>query len=743
MSEKETKVKGYWETSAAEIKMDNIDSQLYTNDSVDEFLNYKFFIAAEKGIGKTLMLKKKKYDLLNKRKGLFIPSNREDLDLPQRFQNLSRNVIAFLEREEHTTSLWSLAIQLSAIKTFYYVSHNIPDNEKNKFPETFIQVLESEGCNTPSEIFHNLIEDIPKILQNIKEYGSFVNTLYSQIHTPIHIFIDRLDQAMLINETGIPDAMWHAMQTGLLKAAWDLKERCQHIKIFCSIRKEAYNEWRSEVKSNLCGQVCFLNYSEKELHELVNKLAGYYEGKGKTIENIVGLGEEGEFIHCKTGNKETVFRYMLRHTVAKPRDLIRIAYSIAKKFNGMDSVTEIETRIAELRDTTNEAAAKIAEDIFTEKARFLGCLQDEKERNRFFSLIPKNTLNQEALYSICRTFNKIEDSNKCNREQCLKKSEDSCKHPFCELYNIGLLGYVRTDNPIQQVFKEPDADIVNNLTGLYSYYVVHPSLHDMIKNARNNNGGKYIVTPGITIGKSYPWGQRDSDISELIDLVLNARLPKENEKEIMQRLKDTIKDTIDIKELSVEIEKELRKIKKKVFLSYCGKDEIIVNEIDNNLRHLGLDVTRDKRDLLYKADVEKFMQSLKEHDYVITVISDSYLKSKNCMYEIGQLLEMDDYKSKTLQIILPDAKIFNDVSKYRYFNHWTKRITKLREELKKNLNGANISLINKDIKDYDNIISNLPKFLEFIRGEKGMLLTDLRTTGYQTLLDHINMKKKR
>ncbi|MCL2596692.1 MAG: toll/interleukin-1 receptor domain-containing protein [Paludibacter sp.] len=730
--------KGYWVTNSAKIKMDNIDNQLYINDSVKDFLENKCFIIAEKGIGKTLLLKKKKYDLLKSKNnsGLFIPSYTE-LDIPTDFNSITKNQIALLEENVNTKIIWTISIQLSAIKKFYYTSSEISNEEKNKIPDLYLQIFvsEKEYC-TPSEIFHYLIKEIPKVLQYNAKYSSYLYALYRQIHSNIYIFIDRLDHAMLITETEVSEKMWKAMQIGLLEAAWDLQEHCTHIKIFCSIRKEAYLDYQSPIKGNLEGEICFLNYSETELHELINKLADYYEGKGKTIENIVGLDTNGTFIHSKTGNEETVFKYMLRHTVEKPRDLIRIASTLKKRINLENDELK---RIDELRDTTNETAEKIATDIFSEKTRFLDCLRDKNDRELFLALIPKNVLNQDAINSICRKFNN-KKKDKCNKIQCNKnKNNGGCKHPFCELYNIGLFGYVRQDKPQKQIFKDPDKAIVNHLIGRYSYYVVHPSLCEIIKKLRPDHEGiKYTITPGITTGNGYKWDSREEKISDLIDVVLNAELPENEEKKIIQYLKDTIKITGDIKTLHKQTMDKIHSIKKTIFLSYCGKDEVFVNKIDKKLQNLGINVTRDNRDLLFKQDVVKFMKSLKQHDYVITIISDSYLKSTNCMFEIGELLKIKNYQNKTLQIILPDAEIFNDEKKFKYISYWKEKKDELEKNWREHLSVENSELISEDIKHYDDIINNLPKFLQFVRGEKGMLYKDLQKNGYNVLLEHIN-----
>jgi len=734
MSEKTDK--GNWITSAAEIKMDIIDLQLYRNDSVDDFLNNKSFIIAEKGIGKTLLLKKKKYDFIQKNTGLLIPFNK-DLDLPADFNNLSKNQISFLEQKEHTKPLWSLAIQLSAIKN-YYNDVNMLESYKTRLPDIYKNILEAQlEFSTPSEIFHNLIKDIPQTLQHIKNYSFIIDSLYNQIHVPIYVFIDRLDQALIDNCT---KEMWMAMQTGLLEAAWNLNEHNHHIKIFCSIRKEAYIEYRSEIKGNLAGEVCFLNYREDELHDLVNKLSKYYENRN-TIEDIVGIGKAGKFIHFITNNEETVFKYMLRHTVSKPRDLIRIASTLKMKINPK---AEKEEKINELRDAVNEAAEKLAEEIFDEKKKFLDCLQDKNERDKFFSLIPKNILNQNTVDKICYEFNGKTKGN-CSKEMCLKNKEESgCKHPFCELYNIGLLGYIKPEESIQ-VFKDPDSDNVYHLTGRYSYYIIHPSLYKIIERLRHNSGRRnYTLTPAITTGNGHKWEKTYSDISDLTDYLLNAELPEEKEKEKMQMLRETIKNIENINEFTNKLKNEIDTItiEKKVFLSYCGKDETVVNDIDNKLQELGLKITRDKRNLKFKEDLKKFMQSLKKHGYIITIISDSFLKSKNCMYEIGKLLEKRNYKLKTLQIILPDAEIFDDIKKYKYLEHWKSCKEELEKKISNNLSRENINTIKKDIEEHDDIISNLPKFLDFVTSERGMLLSDLEVSGYQTLLEHIEKKKK-
>jgi hypothetical protein len=68
---------------------------------------------------------------------------------------------------------------------------------------------------------------------------------------------------------------------------------------------------------------------------------------------------------------------------------------------------------------------------------------------------------------------------------------------------------------------------------------------------------------------------------------------------------------------------------KKIFISYCWKNETIVDEIDKSFEKDGIKLTRDKRDTEYKVSIKEFMKKIRSTDSVFMVVSDAYLKSKN------------------------------------------------------------------------------------------------------------------
>lgn len=76
---------------------------------------------------------------------------------------------------------------------------------------------------------------------------------------------------------------------------------------------------------------------------------------------------------------------------------------------------------------------------------------------------------------------------------------------------------------------------------------------------------------------------------------------------------------------------------KTLFLSYCQKDSDIANLIETGLApHINgkAKISRDIRDVEYHESFKKFMQTIETHDFVIMIVSDHYLKSRNCMFEV-------------------------------------------------------------------------------------------------------------
>ena len=90
-----------------------------------------------------------------------------------------------------------------------------------------------------------------------------------------------------------------------------------------------------------------------------------------------------------------------------------------------------------------------------------------------------------------------------------------------------------------------------------------------------------------------------------------------------------------------------------VFLSYCWADSKIADEIYENLIQDGqINLHRDTLDIKKWESIKAYMQSIPQMDYMILLISEAYLKSSNCMYEVLEVMRDRKYKDKIFPAVI-------------------------------------------------------------------------------------------
>jgi hypothetical protein len=126
---------------------------------------------------------------------------------------------------------------------------------------------------------------------------------------------------------------------------------------------------------------------------------------------------------------------------------------------------------------------------------FLRALNTKERIEKFFQLIKSNVLTRPMMEIISADFKKS-----------IKGSNGTDFHPFCELYNLGLLGelyHSHDSDKIIQRFKKPyNFDWkMSCIIPKCSYYLIHPSLRDWISKCSQ----EYSVERKILIGDGYKW----------------------------------------------------------------------------------------------------------------------------------------------------------------------------------------------------------------------------------------------
>lgn len=92
--------------------------------------------------------------------------------------------------------------------------------------------------------------------------------------------------------------------------------------------------------------------------------------------------------------------------------------------------------------------------------------------------------------------------------------------------------------------------------------------------------------------------------------------------------------------------------KKTIFLSYAQRNSTIADRIESELKKLGYDVKRDIRDVERWDSLIDFMKSIRKEDYVVFLVSDTYLRRDNCLYEVMQFLKDESYENRAYPIVV-------------------------------------------------------------------------------------------
>lgn len=491
-----------WITEGDEISVELIDNIIYLSASVREFLNYenKKFIVAGKGVGKTLLLRKKRYQLENKySSSIFIPSGKPYLDFPNDgFSLFTKNQMNVLGNIRYTKILWETALILSVIS---YVGKTNKDPAFSKFPKWMLAMLNAGKKENPCRIFVRIITNyagVKDLIQDIKKYYDELCGFFTEeINCSVFIFIDRLDQALKNN---IPRDYWINIQAGLLEAAWDLGRKNTHVKIYCSIRQEAYFNFKSTNKEALSGDVTFINYNKDDLLKIMGKLSYVYEKKN-TLSEVFCMSR---FKHPKTKMYESIENYIIRHTLNRPRDFVAIVGKV---------ISSHATQPKEfVKAVKHQAKNEIASNIFYENESLLKVLSDEDSRNAFLSIIPHNIMDKETIVKVCAKFN--------NNKNCLESGRcegtNTCSHPFSDLYNIGLLGVIHTEDGTvaTQSFKDSYKiwNFDNSVPMDSEFFLIHPCLNELISELRpisgDDNKENYTI-PFIKIENGINWSEHE------------------------------------------------------------------------------------------------------------------------------------------------------------------------------------------------------------------------------------------
>ncbi len=151
----------------------------------------------------------------------------------------------------------------------------------------------------------------------------------------------------------------------------------------------------------------------------------------------------------------------------------------------------------------------------------------------------------------------------------------------------------------------------------------------------------------------------------------------------------------------------------KIFLSYCWNDSDEANRIyEYFINNQSIELHRDTIDIRKWGSIKEYMQSINDMDYTILLISDSYLRSANCMYEVLEVMRDRNYRDKIFPAVIYSG-IYDPIIRIDYVKYWEDEFIKLKEKLD-GLSVQNLGRLPEDLKRRQDISSNVADFLDVV-----------------------------
>lgn len=194
----------------------------------------------------------------------------------------------------------------------------------------------------------------------------------------------------------------------------------------------------------------------------------------------------------------------------------------------------------------------------------------------------------------------------------------------------------------------------------------------------------------------------------------------------------------------------------RIFLSYSHYDSDLADKICERFsKYDYIEISRYSTDVPYKGSFKEFMNSLNSHDKVILIISDQYLKSSACMYEVGQLISSPNYERKILFVVCTEedkkhykktpsekieATIYNLHERTQYIIYWENECKKLLDDANRiETESYKIEILHHISTIRKNISEDIGEFLKYIANVNGISFDELVRHNYAEFLKELGI----
>jgi hypothetical protein len=179
-----------------------------------------------------------------------------------------------------------------------------------------------------------------------------------------------------------------------------------------------------------------------------------------------------------------------------------------------------------------------------------------------------------------------------------------------------------------------------------------------------------------------------------------------------------------------------------VYVSYKhdGQSKAVVEQLQAACESRGIELRRDTTSIGYKGSIRQYMDELGAGGCVIVVLSDAYLESQYCMYELLEVEKNREFHDRVFPVVLRGTAIHRPVDRVKFIKHWEHEVKALNPAIRDIETGAHLQNLHEDLDLYADIRRAIDGLMGIL-ADMNTLTEDVhRATDFEALLEQVEAR---
>jgi hypothetical protein len=176
-----------------------------------------------------------------------------------------------------------------------------------------------------------------------------------------------------------------------------------------------------------------------------------------------------------------------------------------------------------------------------------------------------------------------------------------------------------------------------------------------------------------------------------------------------------------------------------VYVSYRhqGESQAVVEGLRAACQARGIELITDTGTIRYKDPIRRYMQDLGAGRCVIVVLSDGYLESPNCMFELLEVEKNREFHQRVFPIVLRGTRIYDPEDRLDFIQHWQDKTDALNTKVRGLKSLANLDRVQRDLSLYADIRRAIDGLMDTLADMYTPNEDAHRDTDFEALLDAV------